>query len=626
MTYFLGLLGVLQMLLAPGLILYRLCNQVKTENFWLNLPLITALSLIFNYFMVFSLTGIHYYTPHVLRSIFVVEVFFLFYCYPRFLALPMITATTPWQLFNQKNTLDKKYTQAYFWTFLLVFLVWIALWSNYLGQVFGMRDPSVSYNMWAIAWAQNQFPTLTWHYPQLLSSNWSIPYVMMGTLPDHVVLEMFPASFNLLVPIFFMIIFLDLFRQKHDRAYLLAGLITSGFMASAWAYIHTGYMDWVCAYLNLLSLKLIYQMSQQAQPKLHWRWYLQILLVLAASALSKPAGITTAVLVPLLMVSLVRFQNIKRPEFLLFATYILLFALIAPWYFYAETHEILPSHGSDLLFLIWEIFRFNTWLFYFNEVLSFGWVAMALLLATFFFSKSLTRFWRFVFYFYSPYFFIWALFYSYDERNLDLLLPILAISVSLIISHHRMDISIMAYLKKQLPKFNKLWLLLAALIITASIAFVTNNWHRGHLIKHEIAMKNQIEDFRPGFIDFKNYVSCPGLQGKILSPMLLFATIPMLTPYMIQLPLSYFGPSMLPEVFNNLTNLQKILATYPDIRYFLFDMRFKMLVTTPESRKLFDSWLKSGKIKVVFNNNNLVLYEIMVPPNQLNFTLPSTKP
>lgn len=625
MTYFLGLLGILQMMLLPGLILYRLFNKIHEKNFWINLPLIFALSFIFNYFLVFSLTSLHLYTPHIIRSVFFIELPILFFCYPRFGSYPVLIKPTSLLLFDHKNIQDKKYTQAYFWIFLLIFAIWVALWINSIGGVFGVRDPSVSYNIWAIAWSNNQFPTMTWHYPQLLTTNWSIPYTMMGTLPNHQVLEVFPASLNLLFPIFFMLIFLDLFLKEHNRAYLIAGFITSGFMLSAWVYLRSGHMDWVCAYLNLLSLKIIYDESQRTQPTLTWRFYLQIILIMAASALVKPAGITTIILVPLLMVSLIRFQNIKRPELLLCLSYLLLFLLIAPWYIYAQYHETLPSHSSDLLFLIWGIFRFNGWMYFFSELIDLCWAPLILLLISFFFTKSLPRFWRFVFYFFSPYFFIWALFYSYDERNLDLLLPLLALTVGLIISHHNIDVSLTRYFKKQLPKINKLWILLITLIICASAANVYYKWHRAHLLRFDTVMKNQIYDANIGISNLKSFIKYHGIHGKILSPMLIYATIPELQPYMIQLPDSYFGPDMLPDDFNNLANLQKILGTYPDIRYFLFDMRFRKLVTTEESRKVLTSWLNSGKLKVIFSDSNIVLYQIMVPTNQLNYTLPSKK-
>lgn len=621
MTYFLGLIGVLQMMFIPGLILYRILNEVARKNFWIHLPLILSLSFIFNYFLVIGLTTFQVYLPHILRSIIVVEVLILLLCYPRFWALPLTTQQRNLKLFSQVKGMDKKYTQWYFLIFFLLLGMWVFLWLHSFGIVFGMRDPTVSYNIWAIAWSQNQFPTLTWHYPQLLTTNWSIPYVMMGTLPNHVVLEMFPASLNLLFPILFMIMFFELFKAEHNRAYLFAGIAVSLFMLSDWKYIHNGSMDWVCAFLNLLSLKLIYQLSGHGKHPFSWRAYLQIILVVAAAALVKPAGITTLVLAPLLMVALVRFDN-KRPEILLFYSYLLLVLLVAPWYIYAEYHETLPGHTMDLLFLIWGIFRYNSWLFFFTEILFYGWVALTLLLACFFFSKSLPRFWRFVFYFYSPYFFIWACFYSYDGRNLAFILPVLSTCLGLIVAHHKIDMGIMNFVKPRLHKLNQLWILLLALVLVAEFKFLDAPWYRGHLIQHEITTKNQIFDYRPGVIALKEYAQCQGFTGKILDPMLVFGTLPMFSPYIVQLPNNYFGANMLPQTFEDPLMLQRTLVAYPKVRYFLFDMNFLKLVSNKATRNLLENWLDTGKIKAVMHNNNIVLYEIMVPLAQLNFSVP----
>jgi hypothetical protein len=617
MTYLLGLIGVLQMLLIPGLILYRILGNGHQKNFWIDLPLILTFSFMINYAVVFSLTSLHFYLPIVLRIIVALELLALFYCYPRFW-------TQPFMLYEKHEKIEQgQHTRIYFWIFAAIFGIMLWQWVSNLGMVFGIRDPSVSYNIWAIAWSQNQFPILTWHYPQLLTTNWSIPYVMMGTLPNNIVLEMFPASLNELFPILFMIIFFDLFRRERNRAYLLAGIITSIWMYAEWIYIHNGHMDWVCAFFNLLSLKLIYDLSHSTQKTFPWRAYLQIILVISASILVKPAGLATAILAPLLLVALVRFDTCKRPELLLMLSYALIALLVLPWYIYAENHEVLHSQGSDLLFLIWNIFRINSWLFYFDEIIYLSWAAVIMLIFTYFFSKSLPRFWRFVFYFFGPYFFVWAFFYSYDVRNLTLLLPILSVWVSLIIIHNNMDLHVITYVRKNGYRINQLSFLFLALGISASAVYVINNLQQTTLIQHETVAKDNIFDIRPGFMEVKRYTISPGFNGKILSPMLIYHTIPLLSPLMIQMPPETYGADMLPQVFNDPKMLQQTLINYPDIRYFLFDMRFRDLVTSDATRKIISHWEDTGKIKPIINKDKILVYQILVPLTQLDFTIPA---
>jgi hypothetical protein len=619
MIYTLGILGVLQMLFIPGLILYRFLSKTQPHNFWLALPIIFTLSFVFNYFLVFALTSIHLYLPEVLRCFTGIEIILLCCCYPRFWQAPMISNTCNWVIYPSGQTLTKKYTRAYFFIFLGITTLWILLWLIHLGDVFGIRDPSVSYNIWAISWSRNELPILTWHYPQLMPSNWSIPYVMMGSLPGNIVLEMFPQTANLLFPILFMLVFFDLYRQEYNRAYLLASIFTTLFMFGAFRFIRTGHMDWVCAFFNLLSLALFYRLY--SHTKFSWRLYLQLILTISASALSKPAGIATAILIPLLMFRLLKIKNARDRRLLMLGSYVLLAILIMPWYIYAEYHEVIAS--SDVWFLIWGDFRMNSWFHYAAEILFFGWLGLALIFAIFVFAQSLPRFWRSVFYFYSPYFLIWAFFYSYDNRNLDLLLPVLTLCISLIMVHHDFDMTCVAYLKKLFFKINKLGWLLFVLLITAALVFFQEPWFRGHLIAHELAAKNQIYDGQPALPELRSYAQCPGYQGKILTPMLIFGVIPALSPYIIHLPPQTFGSDMLPDVFSTPAILQATLKYYPNTRYFLFNNYFQNLVTSADTRLLLNHWLQNGSLRIVINKNDIVLYQIMVPLEQLDFTVPS---
>jgi hypothetical protein len=105
--------------------------------------------------------------------------------------------------------------------------------------------------------------------------------------------------------------------------------------------------------------------------------------------------------------------------------------------------------------------------------------------------------------------------------------------------------------------------------------------------------------------------------------MLIYHTIPLLSPLMIQLPPETYGADMLPQVFNDPKMLQQTLINYPDIRYFLFDMRFRDLVTSDATRKIISHWEDTGKIKPIINKDKILVYQILVPLTQLDFTIPA---
>ena len=621
MVFVLGLLGILQMSLIPGLMLYRILPDYKVRNAWLNLPLILALSFLANYVGVFILTSLHYYVPIVVRTIFVLELLSLFWLYPKFWQLPFM----PTHIFLRRNLSPEPRLQAYtqFWLALLWIALIIAfgLWVYSWGNVFGVRDPAVSYNIWAISWAKNQFPILTWHYPQLMPANWSIPYVMIGSLPDQQVLEMFPAALNVVYPLLFLLMFLQLFYVERNRAYAIAGLILSLFLLSAWIYLRNGYADWPCAYLNFLALSLIYQYRTASAFKLSWRMLFIILLVIAAAALIKPAGLYSALLLPWLLVFFGEKQPKNSRAYLsLLACYLILIILIAPWYIYARTHEtIAENHHADLVFLIWGIFRANGWALFFSEMLRFSWIEIGFILATFVFRDTLPRFWRSIFYAYLPYFIMWALFFSYDERNLALFIPILATGIGLIISVTRLDQELVAWFKYYYWKLNRLWILGLLLLAALGASCFYNNYRFNNLIRHQIVTKNLIYNFHPGVVRLENYTICPGFQGKILDPMLIFNTIPMLAPHIIDLPPTTYGADMLPQVFNDPHLLAQSFKNYPDIRYFVIDERFSRLTVAPAVQKLLTAWVNSGQITKVFDIGGIALYQIKVPLAKLKF-------
>jgi hypothetical protein len=65
-------------------------------------------------------------------------------------------------------------------------LAWVAaIWLQKIPGVFGIGDDLVSWNRWALSWAEGKLPQRTGYYPQLIPANWSLIYLITGAPQVH---------------------------------------------------------------------------------------------------------------------------------------------------------------------------------------------------------------------------------------------------------------------------------------------------------------------------------------------------------------------------------------------------------------------------------------------------------
>lgn len=309
-------------------------------------------------------------------------------------------------------------------------LLWIALclglgvkfllgWWN-TPIVFSMWDAIVSWNRWAIELSQFGLPTEVWNYPQLLPSFWSTIYRIQGEP-----IELLP---KLLTPIFslgiFSLFFSQSIKRRQDWFSLALGmyLIERTFRA----YIYAGYADIPVSYFVMLSvLSLNYAITNKNDFR-----YIALAIVLAGAAcVTKQAGFFWFLFLPLFLFVRSRVPIVWKK---IIAWYLLVFVFIVlPFYLWAQWLRVQGVNESEVLYLMetihqdkdyWErlVAGFSTLLSKWGNELSCL-VPLGLLTSLFLKKTRVLAFWGIT------YIVLWACFFSYDERNVAIALPVIGL-------------------------------------------------------------------------------------------------------------------------------------------------------------------------------------------------------
>ena len=243
---FTGLLSIAQMTVVPGYLLLRYVRALP-EHVLLRLVYTMGASLIANHALVVSLTAAGVYTRPVLFTIIGAEVCALLWIWKGH----RWRSTSTLRLSALSDHLPEGAARrAIFTAALIAALTAIAVylgmvWANW-GSVFRYNDDVASWDRWAMEWASNSFPGTTNWYPQLLPANWSISYVLLGTTD----IKMFAKA---IMPLFGLAPMLLLFSagwRRREAGLLLAvpvyayiflhyigeALIMSGYVETALAF------------------------------------------------------------------------------------------------------------------------------------------------------------------------------------------------------------------------------------------------------------------------------------------------------------------------------------------------------------------------------------------------------
>lgn len=409
-----GLISVLQTCILPGFILYNLF--FGRTSFIKSLPYIFSLSLILNWIIVFygSLLGI--YEKNNLIILIVLEVIILIIISRK-------------KINNKIKLSDDKYHKNYYLFTMLGNLVVAYSFLRVLpklGRVFTMGDAIAYWNRCAIEWANNAIPTETMHYPQLLSSNYSVSYVLMGNTE----IEFFAFAISaFFFPMASLAIY-QLAKSTNNINFHIVNLIFCLYV-SIFQEIAIGYADLPVACMSLIAFCALFNVYSNAFDKYKSIKFIYLSIILACgAAATKQSGVYYAIFHMFFCLYWV-YKNYNIKIFIKFLLYLIIINIIIYgfWYIFAQNQINNGLSSSEITYVTKDIFEgknliqrtyyaFLNWpYFYFMALGSL----VALTNSRLRVICTLTI----------AYVVIWSFYFSYDRRNFALALPFLAINIGL---------------------------------------------------------------------------------------------------------------------------------------------------------------------------------------------------
>jgi len=447
----LGVLSIFQLILLPGLVFSQF---VKLRGLWNTILVSLALSPIINYLFVFGATALGIYNQQTTLIFFGLELALLIHLtYPILnKTLDQICALQAIPLFfreylninNDKSDWIRIFVKTIFFkVFVLavsVVLYYVVIYITFTNSVFTEWDAVVSWDRWAVDWYGNHLPNLTWHYPQLIPANWSLTYQFMGDSR----IKFFAKNFMGIIEIYILLIIFIMGITKRRVAYF-SGVIFTAWLQWLLGSKGNGYVDSAVAYFVLSSVAcLLIAEEEDSDIK---STYIYIGAVIAAgAAITKQAGLWMVMAYPFLLYFASN-KKVDRKKSDMYYRYLpgilAIYALIIfPWYGYKEyqiatgkeesefgyvtslairnrslgqrlDHSLVLIQGS----LSSQAIPGNIIIIFFGVLLLFAWG---------------DRFYRTLLGFIIiPFTLLWALFFSYDTRNLNLVMPLIGLTAGI---------------------------------------------------------------------------------------------------------------------------------------------------------------------------------------------------
>ena len=447
MTIMLGTLGLLQNLILPGLILQKSIITPPRMRIVLRIMRIVSTSLISNYMLIFFLAVFRIYNRSVMLSIIVFEIIVILWLYRKNLFQPISeTITSLWKaqqrelqpladFFGGRPDCEKDILDKWLWILSGCFALSGVFWGLHLcrlnfGTVFSGWDTLFSWNTYAELWAKGGIPNIRGMYPQLIPANWSLSYLLQG--------ENAVQFFNtLLPPLFFLMIQLMLFDlgfQRKESGFFFAAIISRYMMKKLMGdQIFDGYMDVPAAAMCLMSIYMLLKAEKKSLAEQKTAVAFAVLSA-AGAAITKQSGFAALIISPLAVRILLpaAFKAFSRKQKLLLAAAVLL--ITVPWYLHCLLYN---THGYERELIAEGIMDYNHQydLQYrvrlaVNTLGKYGICFLLSLIGLPFVPKRYRLLFSLMVW---PLTIIWAVFYSYDARNLAPVLPFVSLLCGLAI-------------------------------------------------------------------------------------------------------------------------------------------------------------------------------------------------
>lgn len=490
----LGLISLIQMLVLPGVILLKL---LKFKGSTIQTVVYTgALSLLSNYVIIFILTGLRIYNQPVMFLVFALEIFILWRLWDDSKQSLVESAILAWnKMLNLPAQLlptlelSPRNIAALMHSIIMAVAIILSLDSLWwtarvfyynLGSVFNEWDAVVSWNRWALEWANNRIALDSRLYPQLIPANWSLSYVFIGDTD----IQFFAKAIMPLFATGILLLIFDLGIQTKQIGFFigvpLTRLILKKFLGSE---ITNGYVDVAVAFFAFLPVYSLYLARLTSDEKQR-----RLLLVLgtffaAGAGVTKQAGMYLFIVYPLLT-----YLTVLRPFYrpipgeiwqLAIRTGLLAATIPLSWYVFkfvriyqgldiAETSgliQIAANAHDNVGILPQAISSFSQ----FEKYIAL----FALLIIAFAFLDPLSRWLVLLVVF--PYPILWTQLASYDMRNLAIHFPILGVTSALAIQHIlEIFARLFAHAKPEKWRNSLFPVILGVIILLANIVFPGN--------------------------------------------------------------------------------------------------------------------------------------------------------
>lgn len=491
-----------------------------------------------------------------------------------------------------------------------VLLIQLGIAVRSFGSIFLSWDSVLSWNRWAVAWAEGRFSEQrTFGYPQLVPCNWAVAYRIIGE-----VLNFVPKGIALLCPAMISLIMMDLAVRRREAGLCLAIPLTAWFFRNTDPLAGGGEVDFMAAFYCFASIGFLLA----AQEKHSWKTALCAGGAAICAACTKPSGIVFLVLLPILarILDFPPGRGFRRA----LGIYVLLALLFAaPYYLYFAGRAAGGKETSTFRTVTCEIYGtknraeiaaaagkvflcrllagvptdsvrrakvdFSGGIF--RGVVNLYADRLPVLLCALLLSIGILVFargvpvWSGLFYAVAlPYTLVWMLFYSYDLRNLMPLQPLLACGAAF---------ALVRILRT--PSLRRSFGILAA--VTAAAAIVPGILRA---------------DFRRLHREQETRIGSPGLNRELEQCGRLR---PFATDYQFLEFLPGFGPDSFVFVEYSLPgdlNRHREAAANPAVKSFLVPD-----YAAEEFRKDLEQRLKNGEIRLQFRKYGYRLYEKTTP-------------
>jgi len=290
-------------------------------------------------------------------------------------------------------------------------------------------------------WANNLLPGNTYRYPQLLPTNWSIIYVLMGDTS----IEFFAKAIMPLFTFFILLMIVDLgFARKNTGFFIGAAITYLALKKFLGRFVIEGLADLPSAFLAFSAIYFLF-ISQVDKQSTENKIGYAILIVLGAAgcAVTKQVG-----LLFLLLFSIVYFlffvkplfrENSKNKNEVILASVILVLIIVVPWYLYKQVmiwHGLEKSEVQMISTATKQAFNYLSIKDQLLEIIKLFekyFYLLILLIPLSFFVEPMIRI--LILFVVFPLFISWGIFASYDFRNLAIALPIFGISCGISLNH-----------------------------------------------------------------------------------------------------------------------------------------------------------------------------------------------